>query len=45
MTRIGFKICYAWKDSIYKTPSLILQGVSDSHQIVNLSSLLKYILC
>ena len=44
MTRIGFKICYAWKNSIYETPSPILEGVSDSRQIKDLGYLLKYIL-
>lgn len=33
MTRIGFKICYAWENSIYETLYPTLQGVSDSHQI------------
>ncbi|EPS50688.1 hypothetical protein CFSAN002367_10704 [Clostridium botulinum CFSAN002367] len=51
IARIGFKICYAWKTSIiYKlytilineTTSPILEVVSDSHQIVDLGSLLKY---
>ena len=45
MVRIGFQICYAWKNSIYETPSPLLEGVSDSHQIVDLGSLLKYISC
>ena len=45
MTRIGFEICYAWKNSIYETHCPILERVSDSHQMIDLGSLLKYILC
>ena len=45
MFRIGFEICYAWKNLIYETPSRYLQGVSDSLQIRDLGSLLKYISC
>ncbi len=51
MLKIGFKIYYGWKNSIiYKlytilineTTSAILEVVSDSRQITDLGSLLKY---
>ena len=54
MLIIGFNFEFTWENliryNIYailinETPSPILEGVSDSRQIRDLGSLLKYILC
>lgn len=54
MARIGLNFKFTWKNLIkYKiyimlineTPYIIFEGVSDSRQIRDLGSLLKYISC